>query len=140
MNKPKIEDYQVPTSWDEVMETDTESYAKALEKWGDWEHKTRLEEIAIANAQVRVNRELNKELIDLDKQVEDKTVILKQKSKLIDDQMQSLLNKDDKVDALTKQVEELKDFAIWMTGCGYDFAALPYFVKMRNELLKDKSK
>lgn len=34
------------------------------------------------------------------------------------------------------EIDELKDFAIWMTGCGYDFCQHEYFCKKRNELLK----
>ena len=34
---------------------------------------------------------------------------------------------------------ELQEFAIWMTGCGYDFAALPYFCTQRDKLLLEKS-
>jgi len=32
--------------------------------------------------------------------------------------------------------EKLQDFAIWMTGCGYDFCQHEYFIKCRDELLK----
>ncbi len=35
-----------------------------------------------------------------------------------------------------KEVEELKDFAIWLTGCGYDFTQHKYFIKQRDKLLK----
>ena len=31
---------------------------------------------------------------------------------------------------------ELQEFAIWMTGCGYDFASLPHFCEQRDKLLK----
>ena len=31
---------------------------------------------------------------------------------------------------------ELKDFVIWMTGCGYDFCQHDYFRKQRDKLLK----
>jgi hypothetical protein len=31
----------------------------------------------------------------------------------------------------------LKDFAIWMTGCGYDFCQHEYFIKQRDVLLRD---
>lgn len=33
-------------------------------------------------------------------------------------------------------IAELKDFAIWMTGCGYDFCQHEYFIKQRDVLLK----
>jgi len=32
--------------------------------------------------------------------------------------------------------DELKDFAIWMTGCGYDFCQHDYFCHQRDKLLK----
>ena len=32
--------------------------------------------------------------------------------------------------------EKLQDFAIWMTGCGYDFTQHEYFIGCRDELLK----
>lgn len=41
-----------------------------------------------------------------------------------------------KIESLDKDVDALQDFAIWMTGCGYDFAALPYFREQRDLLLK----
>lgn len=34
--------------------------------------------------------------------------------------------------------EKLQDFAIWMTGCGYDFCQHEYFIKCRNELLLER--
>jgi len=37
-----------------------------------------------------------------------------------------------------KMIEELQDFAMWMTGCGYDFGRLEYFRKLRDKLLKGK--
>ena len=33
------------------------------------------------------------------------------------------------------EIEALKDFAIWLTGCGYDFCQHEYFIKCRDELL-----
>ena len=38
--------------------------------------------------------------------------------------------------AVSEERDELKDFAIWMTGCGYDFCQHEYFCKKRDELLK----
>ena len=35
-----------------------------------------------------------------------------------------------------REIDELRDFAIWMTGCGYDFCEHEYFCKKRDELLK----
>jgi len=40
---------------------------------------------------------------------------------------------------LREQVGELQDFAIWMTGCGYDFCQHEYFCKQRDKLLKNWS-
>ena len=37
------------------------------------------------------------------------------------------------------EIEALKDFAIWMTGCGYDFCQHEYFIKCRDELLIGKA-
>jgi hypothetical protein len=38
--------------------------------------------------------------------------------------------------SLRKELEEVRDFAIWMTGCGYDFCQHEYFCKQRDKLLK----
>ena len=43
---------------------------------------------------------------------------------------------EQKIAELEAQVAELKDFAIWMTGCGYDFCQHEYFIKQRDVLLK----
>ena len=34
------------------------------------------------------------------------------------------------------RIEELEDFCIWLTGCGYDFTQHPYFCEQRDKLLK----
>lgn len=34
------------------------------------------------------------------------------------------------------RIEQLQDFAIWMTGCGYDFTKHEHFIKFRDNLLK----
>lgn len=34
------------------------------------------------------------------------------------------------------EIEQLRDFAIWMTGCGYDFCQHPHFIEQRDKLLK----
>lgn len=34
------------------------------------------------------------------------------------------------------RIEQLQDFAIWMTGCGYDFTKHEHFIKCRDNLLK----
>ena len=43
---------------------------------------------------------------------------------------------EQKIAELEAQIVELKDFAIWMTGCGYDFCQHEYFIKQRDVLLK----
>jgi hypothetical protein len=40
------------------------------------------------------------------------------------------------VSGLVSMVNELQNFAIWMTGCGYDFCQHDYFCKQRDKLLK----
>jgi hypothetical protein len=40
------------------------------------------------------------------------------------------------LEAVSRERDDLKDFAIWMTGCGYDFCQHEYFCKKRDELLK----
>ena len=35
-----------------------------------------------------------------------------------------------------RKIANLQDFAIWMTGCGYDFCQHEYFIKQRDRLLK----
>jgi hypothetical protein len=42
----------------------------------------------------------------------------------------------DKLRSAAQAIDDLKDFAIWMTGCGYDFCQHKYFCKKRDELLK----
>ena len=46
----------------------------------------------------------------------------------------------DRCDKLKEEKERLKEFCIWMTGCGYDFCQHEYFRKNRDELLKEKGK
>jgi len=56
-----------------------------------------------------------------------------------EDRTDSLLVAEDclaKLTIATHKIEELKELAIWMTGCGYDFCQHEYFVKKRDELLK----
>ena len=43
------------------------------------------------------------------------------------------------VEGKQTKIEALKDFAIWMTGCGYDFCQHEYFIKCRDELLIGKA-
>ena len=40
-------------------------------------------------------------------------------------------------DKQSQKIKELKDFAIWMTGCGYDFTQHDYFIEQRDKLLKE---
>ena len=40
---------------------------------------------------------------------------------------------------LAVENEELKDLAIWMTGCGYEFTQHQYFCEQRDKLLKGGS-
>ena len=42
----------------------------------------------------------------------------------------------DKLKGAANMIEELRDFAICMTGCGYDFCQHDYFCKQRDKLLK----
>lgn len=42
----------------------------------------------------------------------------------------------DKLNRAANKIEALQDFAIWMTGCGYDFCQHEYFIKQRDQLLK----
>jgi hypothetical protein len=41
----------------------------------------------------------------------------------------------DKMNKAANTIEELQDFAMWMTGCGYDFCQHEYFCKQRDRLL-----
>ena len=43
---------------------------------------------------------------------------------------------ESRVNAISDEVKELKEFIIWMTGCGYDFTQHDYFIKQRDKLLK----
>jgi len=42
----------------------------------------------------------------------------------------------DLIEMISIERDELKDLAIWMTGCGYDFCQHDYFCKKRDEWLK----
>jgi len=48
----------------------------------------------------------------------------------VEDEIANLL------ESVSRERDDLKDFAIWMTGCGYDFCQHDYFCKKRDELLK----
>ena len=37
---------------------------------------------------------------------------------------------------VSEERDKLKELAIWMTGCGYDFCQHKYFCEKRDELLK----
>jgi len=43
----------------------------------------------------------------------------------------------DKLNKAAEEINELRDFAIWMTGCGYDFCQHAYFCEKRDKLLKN---
>jgi len=42
-----------------------------------------------------------------------------------------------RLDDKQELIDELIDFAIWMTGCGYEFTQHDYFNQQRDKLLKD---
>ena len=44
----------------------------------------------------------------------------------------------DEIDRLERKVSDLQDFAIWLTGCGYDFTQHEHFCKERDRLLKER--
>lgn len=46
---------------------------------------------------------------------------------------------ENKLDNIQAENEQLKDFCIWLTGCGYDFCKHDYFIEMRDKLLKPRS-
>ena len=41
-----------------------------------------------------------------------------------------------KLSVSANEIDALRDFVIWMTGCGYDFCQHEYFCKQRDFLLK----
>ena len=41
-----------------------------------------------------------------------------------------------RLDEKQEKINELIDFAIWMTGCGYEFTKHEYFNEQRDKLLK----
>ncbi len=43
-----------------------------------------------------------------------------------------------RLDEQQHRICELQDFAIWMTGCGYNFTQYEYFNKKRDKLLLEK--
>jgi hypothetical protein len=47
------------------------------------------------------------------------------------------MDDDERLEVLELQgkVQELQEFAIWMTGCGYDFNQHEYFREQRDKLL-----
>ena len=46
----------------------------------------------------------------------------------------------DLINEKDERIAELQDFAIWMTGCGYEFTQHEYFNNQRDRLLLDKIK
>ena len=43
-----------------------------------------------------------------------------------------------RLDKKDELINELQDFAIWMTGCGYEFTQHKYFNQQRDKLLKSE--
>ena len=43
------------------------------------------------------------------------------------------------IDQQAQEIEQLKEFAVWMSGCGYDFTQHDYFIRCRDSLLKKAS-
>ena len=43
------------------------------------------------------------------------------------------------IDQQAQEIEQLKEFAVWMSGCGYDFTQHDYFISCRDSLLKKAS-
>ena len=39
------------------------------------------------------------------------------------------------INSYQERIKELEEFAIWMTGCGYDFTQHPHFNEQRDKLL-----
>jgi len=44
----------------------------------------------------------------------------------------------DDLDTRDAIIIELKDFCMWLTGCGYDFTQHKYFREQRDKLLKQE--
>ena len=42
----------------------------------------------------------------------------------------------DELEKYKEENKQLIEFAIWMTGCGYDFCQHEYFIEQRDKLLK----
>jgi hypothetical protein len=59
-----------------------------------------------------------------------------EKIELLCKAIDSVYSNADKLNKAEKVIEDLQDFAIWMTGCGYDFCQHDYFCQKRDELLK----
>ncbi len=53
-------------------------------------------------------------------------------------QKKVLLGLKDQLEVSEARVLALQDFAIWLTGCGYDFCQHDYFIEQRDKLLSDK--
>ena len=56
------------------------------------------------------------------------------------DLIAKIADRDAEIKRLEAEVEALKDFAICMTGCGYDFCQHEYFIRQRDNLLKRNQK
>ena len=64
---------------------------------------------------------------------------LDEKDKIINAGRTAYLNDIDKANKIIgdkdRLILELQEFAIWMTGCGYEFTQHDYFCKQRDKLL-----
>ena len=66
--------------------------------------------------------------------------LLQSGAKIISDEWENrAVERQATIEELQTQVAELQDFAIWMTGCGYDFCQHDYFCEQRDKLLKGDS-
>ena len=63
-------------------------------------------------------------------------IMIKGYGKVIDEQQAEITRLKLEWQYMADLTEKLQDFAIWMTGCGYDFCQHEYFIKCRDELLK----
>jgi len=72
---------------------------------------------------------------ELQKMLEDKSALFGWEIRCVENAEAMLRT----IPALQAEIEALKDFAIWMTGCGYDFCQHEYFIERRDKLLVGKA-
>ena len=65
---------------------------------------------------------------------------VKEQDQLLSEAGALILERYDRVKELEAENDELKDFCIWMTGCGYVFTQHKYFCEQRDKLLKDSKR